>query len=356
MYRTFCCLSVFLACVSCVFADADEDKAVEFVLAKGGIFLPSIDDPPKRPTPNQPIREIRFPDSDWKDEDMKTLDAFKQLKRVWLCRLKITDAGLKELDRIKTLEELHIQRCKGITGKGFNALPRCEKLQKIVLEGPATDATIQELASLKNLRELSLVLFAPVTGEGLGALSELPSLEKLYLVSPETSTEAGVRKVASLKGLRHLALSSPGVTDAALRGLSGLKRLEELSLSGESKLTDAVLEEVRGLPKLRSLELAGMVEGKGLKGLAGLTELRELTLRGRVTDAGLREMATLKQLHRLSIFSSEITAAGIRELAPMIELRELTFQLPQGVREKEEVQKVLMELRKALPKCKVESN
>src|SRR5207302_1019475 len=85
------------------------------------------------------------------------------------------------------------------------------------------------------------------------------------------------------------------MTDAGLKELAELKRLQWLGLSCSS-LTDGGLKDLARLKSLQSLDLGGTkVTGTGLKELAELKDLQALQLsHTKVTDAGLKELAGLK--------------------------------------------------------------
>ncbi len=82
------------------------------------------------------------------------------------------------------------------------------------------------------------------------------------------------------------------------------------------KATDAALKEVAGLKRLNSLKLAGTeVTDAGLKDLASLERLASLDLTDtKVTDAGLRELAAIKNLTRLIITGTATTDSGVADL------------------------------------------
>ena len=62
-------------------------------------------------------------------------------------------------------------------------------------------------------------------------------------------TDAGLKDLKELKGLRELWLDSTKITDAGLKELKELKELERLELSS-TKVTDAGLKELKqALPK-----------------------------------------------------------------------------------------------------------
>src|SRR5262249_35538718 len=75
-----------------------------------------------------------------------------------------------------------------------------------------------------------------------------------------------------------LNLSNSKVTDAGLKQLAGLKRLQALSLSG-TNITGVGLKHLAGLKNLHALDLnSTQLKGTDLKELAGLTSLQTLHL------------------------------------------------------------------------------
>ena len=94
-----------------------------------------------------------------------------------------------------------------------------------------------------------------------------------------------------------------GLTDAGLKELAALKGLRKLVLFSCEGVTDASLKELIVFPRLQRLDLAlTKVTGTGLKDLAGLKELQTLRLSyTAVTDAGLQHLAALKGLKDLDL-------------------------------------------------------
>ena len=98
-----------------------------------------------------------------------------------------------------------------------------------------------------------------------------------------------------MKSLEFVLINDTKVTDAGLKHLKGLTKLERLYLS-DTKVTDA-----------------------GLMHLTGLTKLKTLSLRNtKVTDAGLEHLKGLTELQTLELNSTEVTdpTTGDFTLAP----------------------------------------
>jgi hypothetical protein len=105
-----------------------------------------------------------------------------------------------------------------------------------------TDAGLKELAVLKSLQFLEL-RGTKVTDAGLKELAGLESLQFLELRGRKV-TDAGVKELAGLKSLQSLWLSMTKVTDTGLKELAGLKSLRYLDVAG-TKVTDAGVMELR---------------------------------------------------------------------------------------------------------------
>jgi hypothetical protein len=120
-----------------------------------------------------------------------------------------------------------------------------------------TDGGLGELARMKTLSALGLNWTA-VTGTGLADLADLHDLESLDL-SESSATDNGLQGLTKLHGLSALDLSQTKVTDAGLRHIGALHRITWLSLSGSFKhwgmFTDAGLAAIATLKDLSVLVL-----------------------------------------------------------------------------------------------------
>ena len=105
-----------------------------------------------------------------------------------------------------------------------------------------TDARLKELAGLQSLQTLYLD-GTNVTDTGLKELAGLKSLQHLNLAGTKV-TDAGLKELAGLKSLQGLSLQTTLVTDVGLKELAGLKSVQLLNLDG-TKVTDAGVEELR---------------------------------------------------------------------------------------------------------------
>jgi hypothetical protein len=161
-----------------------------------------------------------------------------------------------------------------------------------------TDAGLKELKDLKSLQRLYLndrpwtvgQRQSPVTDAGLKELKELKSLQSLCLNGTQI-TDTGLKELKDLKSLQELFLDSSQITDAGLKELKELKSLRTLCLNG-TQVTDAGLKELKELKSLQSLDLENT----------------------RITDAGLMELKDLNSLQLVSLDGTQVTPAGVQEL------------------------------------------
>ena len=187
-----------------------------------------------------------------------------------------------------------------------------------------TDADVKRLAGLTGLRFLRFG-GPQFTDKGLADLKDLTGLRFEWLALGDTQvTDAGLSHLAGMTRLRRLDLRGIKLTDAGLEHLRGLTRLERLGVSGTG-ITDAGLEQLKGLTELQyvGLEPTRMTDAT-LEHLKDLTGLRTLNLSGsKVADTGLAHLQALSRLQELYLDGTQITDAGLAHLEGLTELREL---------------------------------
>ncbi len=110
-------------------------------------------------------------------------------------------------------------------------------------------------------------------------------------------------------------VSSSPATDAAIRQLGCLTRLDELNLQ-HSSVNDVSLAGVEGLTHLSRLHLDYTdVSDAGLAHLKGLTYLSLLNINAtRVTDAGLAHLRRHTELSKLYLNGTQVTDGGLVHL------------------------------------------
>jgi Leucine-rich repeat (LRR) protein len=135
------------------------------------------------------------------------------------------------------------------------------------------------------------------------------------MLSDTPVTDADLKKLVGLKRLEVLNLSSTDVTDAGLKELSECGSLVGLNLD-HTKVTDAGIKHLAGLKKIKNLDLSWTaVTDVGLLELAALDNLQQLNLeRTKVSDAGVKQLARIKKLNSLVLDRPKLTDGMLRTL------------------------------------------
>jgi hypothetical protein len=213
----------------------------------------------------------------------------------------------------------------------FGELPRLASLT-ILNSRSLDDALLEALGSRAPLRSLA-VTNAAITDAGIATIAAaFPDLEELDLSSNTNLTGAAMRSIASLPGLRRLALVQTRFNDLHTRRLKGLADLEVLDLRGAMEAGDSTLGIVGGLPKLRAFKhRSTIVTDDGVARLAASDSLAALLMQDfAITDAAGPHLAACSKLSSLEVFRCQgFGSAGVLALAGL-PLERLTLRdLPQ---------------------------
>jgi hypothetical protein len=157
----------------------------------------------------------------WQITDVSRLQSCRALKQLDLGYISVTDAGIRGLELIPTLEILHLRGCMEITD--VSCLQSCRALKQLVLQQ------------------------TNVTDAGIRGLELIPTLEVLDLERCKNITDVSFLQCCC--ALKKLCLSQSSVTDAGISGLELILTLEKLDLSGCTKVHD--LSALRNRPGLQ---------------------------------------------------------------------------------------------------------
>lgn len=250
------------------------------------------------------------------DEGIAHLRKLPELQKVYL-RFPLTDKGLAHLAALPRLQYLSASHSK-ITNDGMSHFAPCRELRQLRLYGGIfSDAGLTHLKGLRNLLELDLDN-TRITDAGLVHLEGLKNLEKLTLADTVV-TDAGLVHLRGLTNLRRLDLqgnSNPFEKHSLNEGMPLPRITDEEKKPGKPRITDAGLKHLQALGKLEELNLnEHPITDAGLTSLKGLNNLRSLSLKQtRITDAGLRQLHEWKQLKSIDLRESKVTREGIARL------------------------------------------
>ena len=208
-----------------------------------------------------------------------------------------------------------------------------------LLEQPAVRTITQDGGSVA----CQAVPLCGIKGLGGNLLPTSPRVREIYFVAPNLPSKASLQRMSSLRHLRYVHVSGPGVTDTHLAGLARLRGLNVLAL-GSAQITDAGLAPLKQMSSLRWLDLSNtQITGAVLAHLDKLfrttvndppiyqSELSHGMLRAvpidhlisrtslalsgtQVTDRGLKRLKQMKGLGSLRLFSTQVTDTGVAEL------------------------------------------
>ena len=176
------------------------------------------------------------------------------------------------------------------------------------------------LQGLKNLLHLSF-RGGRLGPEGLKSIRQMPLLKVLDF----TDSDIDDQGLASVKGATQLVsmsfFGSRGISDKGVAHFQELKNLRFLDLRNEKftatepkapRITDAGLRHLAGLTKLEYLNLQGQhITDEGLKHLSGMTNLQSLALSfSGITDEGMKHLEGLQKLRSLHLYGTGVTPEG----------------------------------------------
>jgi hypothetical protein len=224
----------------------------------------------------------------------------------------------------------------GVRPEVFAPLRRFTGLEILGLHSTGvTDEGLQHLRALRALKGLELSQF-PVGSRGLAVLKNLPALE--YLSLNTGLTDAGLREVAQVSGLRWLSIVGGRMWGPGLAELAKLSRLERLCFwgaRGGGTIYDRHMKYLEGVKQLKSLTLWGTDDltdaslaffGK----IENLEELYFIMAAPKFTPAGLAHLRNLKGFKKVDFAAAWLSPAGVqygdevaRQLATMPQLESI---------------------------------
>jgi hypothetical protein len=267
------------------------------------------------------------------DALMSHVGKLHQLEYLHAIRLSVSDEGLFHLRNLTHLRTLSLEGTR-VQGPGLVHLKRLTRLEHLGLPRfPFTDDDLSHLAGLTRLNYIAIT-GDRVTNAGLAHFRAMGELQFLNVTHTRiTSLEA----IRNLTHIRFLDLTGTPIDDKGLEAVANFRDLEYLEIQGAPQLTDVGLAHLSGLPKLEHLSLVDTgITDAGLDHLCSLPRLRRLDLsRTAVTDAGLTRfgdrggLASLNQRvpgmgNRLSLYRTQTTLAGAHALQarfPLLDVR-----------------------------------
>jgi len=155
-----------------------------------------------------------------------------------------------------------------------------------------SDSGLADIARIKSVESLTLYR-TKVTSGGMKYLAEMPVLKALDVSGNSKVSDQGLMAIAECKSIRSLEVSNINFTDIGIVHLGTMTELIALDMCNNSKVTNAGLGHLTGLRKLQLLNLDGVeFTDAGVVHLGRLSALRVLRFGGdNMTDAGLQPLS-----------------------------------------------------------------
>jgi hypothetical protein len=182
-------------------------------------------------------------DQRFNDEAAAQLTGLDRLEKFFSNGAQLTDDGFKSLASWKSLKQIgfdHWFRTKKDQpiGAGLAHLAALPNLESVRLGGCMIGAeAIEALATIKTLKKLDVFHTFYVNDAALPPLQKLPDL-RIFIAGPQFQ---------------------PRLTDETLRILSGVKSLEEISLTETWLTYDGGFKHLAALPRLKKLSIPKVV-------------------------------------------------------------------------------------------------
>lgn len=352
---------------------------LEAVSFEGAVFTDEMIEPL---TACQKLSSVTINNADITIAGLETLAKLPELTMLDIRRdLKLDNAALAVLASMPKLTELHAHY-NSFTNSGMNKIAKAVTLKKVDVRGctDVSDNGAKYLAKLPELEELQF-RFA-ITNAGVEHLTAAPKLNFVEFQDCGDITDAAVpffQQMPALKGLRIFRCK--GFLDSAVAGVAALPltrlELRDLNVSNEgiAALKNNTTLKTLELSELASVDAAGLTDAlSGLKDLekvsffsipfnndalanlaANSPNLKSLQLRSvAVTDEGIDSLLKFQGIETLDLRENAgLTADALAKLGALTGLKTLYLK-GTGITDKAGAAQ-LEALRKALPKCRIET-
>jgi len=237
---------------------------------------------------------------------------------------QLTDDWMKVLKGLTNIRKLKLGGCSQLTANGISCIESFLSLEELNLDGcNIQDGWLLSFAHITTLRQL-LLFGNRLTGEGFQHLSYLTNLRTLYLDGSYNLTDPDFDCLAALTNLMELNLDSCKVSNASLKSLEYLEKLNLLSLNA-CELSDTGMVSVRNLTNLQFLDLGGVqrITDATIESIHKLNRLEYLVLDGchQLTDKALNYLSQHPKLQYLSIEDCAlVTDDGVVSLSSLADL------------------------------------
>jgi len=239
------------------------------------------------------------------------LDKLKNLKKIEIEGIEMTDTEMERLGTISSLEEITLKEVR------------------------VTDNGLDRLTNLKRLKKLSVNSNFPITTERVSTLrKQLPGLEVTIFRQTREGPAWELVGQSSVEGSPEMIPISVAILMTSIRDIKGVSYLMQsygilIRVASSANLSE-ILSTLQGLALEQRELVAGLdfsgcpLNDFGLKMLPDLPNLEELDLRETlVTDQGFSTIVKFQKLRKLVLGNTKVTNACLPELFKLSSLQDL---------------------------------
>lgn len=191
--------------------------------------------------------------------------------------------GFVHLGKLKELYSIELPNNPLVTGKGVQHLADSNISHLQLKRTGITDAGMRDIAKLKKLRYLYLPDY------GMDSTSEDGKATLWTDLQAERLTDEGLKHLADIPELDNLYVSGGGVTDKGVEQLASLKKLSGLSFGACPQVTGSGFAKLTDLP-IRNLDIGNTAAGTdSVKHLDKIKLLRSVTFGPSVSAKAVAE-------------------------------------------------------------------
>ncbi len=189
------------------------------------------------------------------DEAMRQIAGIPRLRMLMAQGTVATDDGFDALSRSQTIEYIWGRECPNLTGRGFVALAAMPSLRGLAVSCARVED--EALAMLPRFPALTALMPMDVRDEGFRHVGRCTRLEHLWCMYCRDTTDAATEHLTGLSHLRSYYAGMTKITDRSLEILSRLPALERLEFWEIAGITDAGLKALAALTGLREVSIGG---------------------------------------------------------------------------------------------------
>ena len=249
----------------------------------------------------------------------------RNMQQIFIERPALSADQLTALASLPELAKLSFNNCQSLPATGWKSLER-SKLEHISFQNsPLVGIDLGFIAAMRKLESIEI---DPADAPMLARVTGAPALRSVVLSPSRPGTDAALTAIATaFPRLESLVLgrASQPFTAVGIRALAKLSKLVSVTFTSP-KVTDEQLAAIAELPAMETLRMGG----------AG------------ISNEQVALLAKSKTLAVLLLTNTPLTADAAEPLKVLRGLREL------DIRDTEIPPAATAELRKALPKCKIE--